>query len=440
MVERGSLSVDPADAFVAWAKEHALDISTVEPGHGFADLQPIKAIVGGARVIALGEAAHGTHEFLAFRNRLLEFLVREAGVTALAAETGTAEGLDVDTYVNGGGVDVMVAAQRVFDDWYPAPLEENRALVEWMRAYNTGAAPGRALRFYGIDLPGGWGYESARRVADEALDFVERADPRAAADLRARLDPLLVSFTARGYGSLPPAQQVELTAAINELVNLLAACRVDFIARTTEADFDRALRHAVNARQLDTYFGRAPKTSPDAAADYREQSMARDAAMAENLRAVLHRERGRGPILLFAHNWHVKTRASITEAFPEQFPGEPGTTLGQYLQSMLGDRLVVVGSTFHRSADGTMTGPPGADTRLSLAAAEPSDLDSELARVGSPMFIVDIRAARQSPAAAAALDRARRIRFNERYAEENPMQAFDAMLYVDRVSDWRQTP
>jgi len=439
MAARGSPSTDPSDAFVAWAKAHAIDISTNEPGRGFADPQPIKAIVGGTRVIALGEAAHGTHEFLAFRNRLLEFLVHEAGVTALAAETGTAEGLDVDAYVNGGDVDVTVASQHVFDDWYPAPLEENRTLVEWMRAYNAVAAPGRALRFYGIDLPGGWGYEGARRVADEAIDYLERVDPRAAGDLRVRLHPLLVSFTARGYGSLPPAQQAQLTEAINDFVDLLAACRVDFIARTTEADFDRALRHAVNARQLDTYFGRAPKASADAAADYREQSMARDAAMAENLRAVLQRERGRGPILLFAHNWHVKKRASIKEAFPEQFPGEPGTTLGQYLQSMLGDQLVVVGSTFHRSGDGTMTGPPGADTRLSLAEAEPSDLDSELARVGSPAFIIDLRAARQSPAAAVALDRGRRIRFNERYAEENPMQAFDALLYVDRVSDWRQT-
>ena len=137
---------------MAWAKDHVIRLSTIEPGHGFADLEPIESIIGDALVIALGEAAHGTHDFLAFRNRLLEFLVHQAGVTALAAETGYAESLDVDAYINGEDVDVMVAAQCVFDDWYPAPLEENLALVEWMRAYNAGAAPGRALRFYGIDL------------------------------------------------------------------------------------------------------------------------------------------------------------------------------------------------------------------------------------------------------------------------------------------------
>ncbi len=423
---------------MAWAKDHAIRLSTIEPGHGFADLQPIESIIGDALVIALGEAAHGTHDFLAFRNRLLEFLVHQAGVTALAAETGYAESLDVDAYINGEDVDDMVAAQSVFDDWYPAPLEENLALVEWMRAYNAGAPPGRALHFYGIDLTGGWGYEHARRVADSALDYIGRVDPGAAAELRARLDPLLATFTTQGYASLVPAQRARLTAAIADLVTMLETRRPEFIAATTKADFERARRHAVNARQLDAYFGCAPQASSDSAADYRAQSMMRDAAMAENLRAVLQQEGTRGGrMLLFAHNWHIKKRASVTEAFPEQFPGEPGTTMGQYLQSTLGDQLVVVGSTFHRTADGTITGPPVTNTRLTVDPAEPSDLDNELARVGSPAFIVDLRAAWQSASAAAALDRPRRMRFNDRYAEENPLQAFDALLYVDTVSDWR---
>jgi len=422
---------------VAWAKDHAIRLSTIEPGHGFADLQPIASIIGAALVIALGEAAHGTHDFLAFRNRLLEFLVQQLGVTALAAETGYAEGLDVDAYINGEDVDVMVAAQRVFDDWYPAPLEENLALVEGMRAYNAGAPPGRALHFYGIDLTGGWGYQHARRVADSALDYLGRVDAGAAAALRARLDPLLATFTARGYASLEPAQRARLTAAIADLVQLLQTHRGAFIAATTMVDFERAWRHAVNARQLDAYFGCAPHGSSDSVADYRAMSMMRDAAMAENLHAVLQQERPRGRILLFAHNWHIKKRASEKEAFPEQFPGEPGTTMGQYLQSTLREQLVVIGSTFHRTADGTLTGPPVTDNRLTVEAAEPSDLDDELARVGSPMFIVDLRAARQSAPAAAALDRPRRMRFNDRYAEENPLRAFDALLYVDTVSDWR---
>src|SRR5258705_12803733 len=142
----------------------------------------------------------------------------------------------------------MVAAQSVFDDWYPAPLEETLALVEWMRAYNAGAPPGRALHFYGIDLTGGWGYEHARRVPDSALDYIGRVDPGAAAELRARLDPLLATFTTQGYASLAPPQRARLTAAIALLVTMLETRRPDVIAPTPKADHEPARRPAVSGR------------------------------------------------------------------------------------------------------------------------------------------------------------------------------------------------
>ena len=53
----------PPDAFIAWAKQHAIPIKTAEAGHGFDDLQPLKQIVGKARVVGMGEATHGTREF-----------------------------------------------------------------------------------------------------------------------------------------------------------------------------------------------------------------------------------------------------------------------------------------------------------------------------------------------------------------------------------------
>jgi erythromycin esterase len=109
---------------VAWAKEHAIPITTVEPGHGFADLQALKTSIGQARIVALGESAHEVHEFRAFRNRLLEFLVREMVFTAIAAETGFSEGVEVDDYATGRTVESANLAQRVFM-WSPRGDREN---------------------------------------------------------------------------------------------------------------------------------------------------------------------------------------------------------------------------------------------------------------------------------------------------------------------------
>src|SRR5262245_899870 len=60
--------------FENWAKAHAVPIQTVELESGTADLRRLKPIIGSARVVALGEPAHGAHEPLAFRNRLFRYL------------------------------------------------------------------------------------------------------------------------------------------------------------------------------------------------------------------------------------------------------------------------------------------------------------------------------------------------------------------------------
>ena len=60
-----------ADAARSWLKANAIRLNTVEAGHGFADMQPLKKIVGDARIVALGEATHGSREFFQLKHRML---------------------------------------------------------------------------------------------------------------------------------------------------------------------------------------------------------------------------------------------------------------------------------------------------------------------------------------------------------------------------------
>ncbi|MCH7872711.1 MAG: erythromycin esterase family protein [Planctomycetes bacterium] len=71
-------------AVTRWVKANAVKLDTVEAGHGFADMQPIKAMVGSARIVGLGEATHGTREFFQLKHRMVEFLVEEMGFTIFA--------------------------------------------------------------------------------------------------------------------------------------------------------------------------------------------------------------------------------------------------------------------------------------------------------------------------------------------------------------------
>ena len=68
-------------AVTEWLATHALELSHVSAGHGFEDLQPLEKWIGDARIVALGEATHGTREFFQLKHRLLEFLVTKMGFT-----------------------------------------------------------------------------------------------------------------------------------------------------------------------------------------------------------------------------------------------------------------------------------------------------------------------------------------------------------------------
>ena len=78
----------PTQAFQQWAREHVHPIVSIDnDAHGNADLRPLRNIIGGAQVVALGEPFHLGHEPLAMRNRLIRYAVTQLGFTAVALET-----------------------------------------------------------------------------------------------------------------------------------------------------------------------------------------------------------------------------------------------------------------------------------------------------------------------------------------------------------------
>ena len=83
----------PAEA-TRWLREHVVPLKTTEPTDDFSDLMHLKQFIGDARIVGLGEAAHGGREFFTMKHRLLRFLVKEMGFTLLGFEDGWAESLN----------------------------------------------------------------------------------------------------------------------------------------------------------------------------------------------------------------------------------------------------------------------------------------------------------------------------------------------------------
>ena len=112
--------------------DSTIPIGSDDPDSPDSDLLPLVPLLAERRVIALGEATHGTREFFRLKDRLLRLLVRHAAFTTFALEISPESGELVNRYVHaGGGSGRSVLREFEFWTWQ---TEEVLALIEWMRA------------------------------------------------------------------------------------------------------------------------------------------------------------------------------------------------------------------------------------------------------------------------------------------------------------------
>jgi erythromycin esterase-like protein len=131
-----------------WIRSHAIALQTVEAGHGFDDMQPLAKIVGDSRIVALGEATHGTHEFFQLKHRMLEFLASQKGFTIFSIEANMPEAYRLNDFVlNGKGNPKQLLKGMYFWTW---DTEEVLNMILWMREFNS-SRKGR-IEFTGFDM------------------------------------------------------------------------------------------------------------------------------------------------------------------------------------------------------------------------------------------------------------------------------------------------
>jgi len=156
-----------SSAPVEWIRSNAIRLATPEAGHGFADLQPLKRLIGDARIVSLGEATHGSREFFQFKHRMLEFLASEMGFSIFSIEANMPEAYRLNDYVlNGTGDPAQLLRGMYFWTW---DTEEVLEMIRWMREFNQ-SGKGR-VQFTGFDM------QVPTVAADNVRSFVARYEP-----------------------------------------------------------------------------------------------------------------------------------------------------------------------------------------------------------------------------------------------------------------------
>jgi erythromycin esterase len=119
------------------------------------DLDVLLDRAGDVRVVLIGEASHGTHEFYAWRDHLTRRLIAERGFGLVAVEGDWPDCARVDAAVLQEAGDPR-AALRAYERW-PTWMWANEEVVDfarWLRDFNV--ATGRAVGFHGLDLYSLW--------------------------------------------------------------------------------------------------------------------------------------------------------------------------------------------------------------------------------------------------------------------------------------------
>ncbi|AIA02558.1 erythromycin esterase family protein [Streptomyces noursei] len=367
------------DEMARWLVEHARLLGSLSPGEPTEDLEPLRGMLNGVRVVGLGESTHGTSEFFRLKHRIVEYLVQEMGFNTLAMEASASAARALDAYVRyGTGDPAQLVARLGFWTWRTQELLD---LVKWLYAYNREVSEGQRVRFAGID---------PQRCADSvaAVTAVVRAVAPEQEALLREVEVLAQAAPASG-----PDPEQSLMARAEAVVALLAGLRDECMrhlaatgAPEPSGAFEEVLEHArilVRAADLVTR-PREPLPGEDSVFS------ARDRYMADAVTRLVD-DGSASRTVVWAHNGHI-SKGTYGAGVP---------ALGSRLRDRFGDGYYALALLFgkgsflaRRRAD-----VHGRPVRHRIGTGLRS-VEARLADALPGDYFVDLRTATSSPSAA----------------------------------------
>ncbi|MFL6594638.1 MAG: erythromycin esterase family protein [Chthoniobacterales bacterium] len=402
---------------------------------GVSDYDSLLALVGDARVVLLGEASHGTHEFYRERAQITKRLITERGFNAIAVEADWPDAYRINSFVQGVGSDADAVASLSGFKRFPQWMWRNADVLDfisWLREYNDGQAERNKCGYYGLDL------YSLHGSIEAVLDYLKRVDPEAAQRALKHygcFEQFGASTEAYGYATAFGMRSDCEREVVNELVALRRKA-MDYLHRDGQVAADAyfcAEQNALVVRNAEEYYRNMFQRG---AASWN----LRDSHMMESLRALekhLSSTRGRAAkIVVWAHNSHLGD-ARATEM------GERGEwNLGQLARDHFKRDVVLIGFTTHT---GTVTAASDWDAPAERKQIRPSMRDSYervFHEADCPRFFLNLRDGGDTSAALRAerLERAIGVIYrpeSERashYFNARLPDQFDAVLHFDYTS------
>jgi len=327
-----------------------------------------------ARVVLLGEASHGAHEFYQARAAITRRLIERHGFDMVAVEADWPDAAAIDRHVRLKPHQTMdIPPFSRFPTWMWRNTDVE-VFVRWLRGHNAALAPAQRAAFYGLDL-----YNMRASMA-AVLDYLGRIDPEAAISAKERyacLTPWSAEPAAYGQAALSRGYAI-CEAPVLGILREMVRKALDYAEHDGERFFDAAQ----NARLV-----------ADAERYYRvmyygshESWNLRDTHMFETLEHILARRGPQSKAVVWAHNSHIGD-ARFTDMGAER--GE--LNIGQLCREHFGRDAALIGFGTHA---GEVLAASNWDEPGQVMAVRPSRPDSYEALchgAGFERFLLDLR-------------------------------------------------
>lgn len=389
------------------------------------DLKPLIDKIGQTKIVMLGEASHGTHEFYEWRRLISEWLIVKYGFQFIAVEGDWPPCWELNRYVRlQGGESARQVLER-FRRW-PTWMWANTEIIrfaEWMRSHNQIVPPAKRVGFYGLDV-----YSFFESI-DAVLSQLEKISPLLARRARIRygcLDPFRPDEKAyiKSLFAMPEGCRQQIVENLQDLLALRLDGEVLF-------DVQQNARVVANA---EIYYRTLIEGNEDS-------WNVRDRHMLETLDLLLNRFGPDTKGIVWAHNTHIGDYRATDMASAGQ------VNLGGLAREKWGEgqvALVGLGTyqgkvTASHAWDGpieTMTVPPSRTGSYESSFHEVATLS------GSKAFFIDLggKGARKGPLSQVKGHRAIGVVYHpayERFGNYVPTSLahrYDAFIFIDETT------
>jgi erythromycin esterase len=258
------------------------------PFQSSSDLQPLIDSVKDKKVVMLGEASHGTHEFYEWRAEITQILIEQHGFDFVAVEGDWPACEKLNQFVkNKGGKDAFQALSS-FTRW-PTWMWANHEVVrfaEWLRSRSLNVG------FHGLDVYSL--FESIEEVVKQLQ----------------KIDPVLAAQAREQYSCFDPFLKNELAYA-RSLLSFPEGCRKE-VLEILAATLKKTIDHSMSTDPILFDVVQNARIVADAENYYRtmieadgESWNVRDSHMAETLEILLKYYGTQSKGIIWAHNTHV---------------------------------------------------------------------------------------------------------------------------------------